>query len=779
MRVDARRLAIFTITTGNFRPSARVLLRSARTHHPEADLYMIVVDRVAGSVAEQDGDWIVIGVEELAIANWASLAFRYDRTELSVALKPHAFLHLLDARGYDDVLYFDADTEIHRPLATVRRHLRRGASLVLTPHVTEPLEEMDEPHDISFMRAGIYNLGFLAAARCSESTQTLQWWARRLQYDCVNAQHEGIFLDQKFMDFVPAFAPRAHVSHDRTLNVAYWNLSQRPLGGEPGHWTADGEALTFFHFSGFDPDNPSTLSRHTRRFAGDLPPQLDAFVRRYAALRIAGQAADPLHARYGFERFASGALIHPFIRRFFRAMRRDWPADPFVSFEAFLDEAADGVVRHEPDLLVTRLMKLVFDEMPSLNRRLDLARREDAWELVHWFVFHAERDIGLDQRLVFPALDRMEQARRTNAWASSRTVARNAGVAVIGRLARPDDAGEAARSTLGLLGRRARGVELGTMARCPEADQPGVRIFHIDPENAGSPLPCFECDPGQPVIRIGIPFWGYNRIAQPWLAAFDGIDEIWAPSRFTQRAFLQQVPDRPVFCVPPPLQAARPRRRDRAEFGIPPANFMIFCAFDALSIGRSNPRAALAAFRLFRRHASARPSTLVLHAIGGMTDGADLAAFDREIADERDVVMMREALSREDLCAVLGAADCVLSLHRSEGSALLVAQAMLAGVCVIATDYAATAELVTESTGFPVNCRVTRADAEDCPFGEDQLWADPDIEHAAWCLRHVFDNAKAGSTRSIVSRATDAAARRHAPARLTALLDRGVRPGSW
>ncbi len=53
-----------------------------------------------------------------------------------------------------------------------------------------------------------------------------------------------------------------HLVKDVTVNVAYWNLGPRRLTASGGGYLVNGEPLTFFHFSGYDPRRPWLLSRH-------------------------------------------------------------------------------------------------------------------------------------------------------------------------------------------------------------------------------------------------------------------------------------------------------------------------------------------------------------------------------------------------------------------------------------------------------------------------------------------------------------------------------------
>ena len=404
---ERKRLAIFTICSNNYLPFAHVLFESVSRHHPEAELFLCLADRKADGPNLYGGLWTVIEAHALAIPDFRRFAFRYDIMEFNTALKPFMALHLLEDRGFDAILYFDPDIELFRPLATVVAALREGASFVFTPHLCSPSPDRREPNDLTIMRAGAYNLGFLGVSRSAEALRVLAWWARRLRTQCVNAQAEGLFVDQKFMDLVPGFAPSAVISHDTTLNVAYWNLKQRRLEDEAEGWTVDGAPLTFFHFSGFDPRDPARLSKHDPRFVDGLPGPLLRLTARYAERLLERGHGAVAGAPYAYARFASGTVIHPSIRRMFRELDASACADPFDGYEAFLDEPWPETPRAAPGHLVTNFMRFLHGEAPRFAGRLDLRRPENAEILVRWFVEEAGDELRLDPALVEPAARRL------------------------------------------------------------------------------------------------------------------------------------------------------------------------------------------------------------------------------------------------------------------------------------------------------------------------------------------------------------------------------------
>ena len=134
------------------------------------------------------------------------MAFRYDVMELNTAVKPFVLAHLLFERGIDRVLYLDPDILVLSTLDPVFRELD-ACSIVLTPHATRPYQDAKQPDEISLLRTGAYNLGFIGVAKTEESRAMLNWWQERCREHCVVQPEDGLFVDQKWIDLVPGFHP--------------------------------------------------------------------------------------------------------------------------------------------------------------------------------------------------------------------------------------------------------------------------------------------------------------------------------------------------------------------------------------------------------------------------------------------------------------------------------------------------------------------------------------------------------------------------------------------
>lgn len=272
--------AFFTICSKNFLAHARVLYNSVRPHYPDARFFVVLCDRIDGMFDPAKEPFEFIFLEDLNLPNLSDMATRYNITEFNTAVKPFAFTHLLKNFGFGSVVYLDPDLYFVNKMDELDQLLHEGAEAVLTPHILQPAEN-DEVHDGKMLLFGIYNLGFLALRNTPAVLAFLAWWGRRLERDCVIRLEEGLFVDQKWADLLPAFVPGTRVIHHPGYNVAYWNLPQRKIVRDGERWLVNGEALRFVHFSGNKLDDIKVFSRHSQQVTitsiGDLRHLLDTY----------------------------------------------------------------------------------------------------------------------------------------------------------------------------------------------------------------------------------------------------------------------------------------------------------------------------------------------------------------------------------------------------------------------------------------------------------------------------------------------------------------------
>ncbi|MFB9915475.1 glycosyltransferase family 4 protein [Gluconobacter kanchanaburiensis] len=239
---------------------------------------------------------------------------------------------------------------------------------------------------------------------------------------------------------------------------------------------------------------------------------------------------------------------------------------------------------------------------------------------------------------------------------------------------------------------------------------------------------------------VGYWAWELEVVPQTWRPARRHVHEIWAPSHFTANAL--RTLGRKVRVVEHPLGLAgqQPSLRNRESFGLPEDCVIVLVSFSlSSSMVRKSP---VESIRAFRNAFGDRQDRLLILKIGHTEHYShDLGMIEELVKDVPNIRILTEDLTGPDRLALTACADIVLSLHRSEGFGLVVAEAMSLGRCVVATDWSATTEFLDLTCGLPV--AYTLVPAHD-PRGIWEMpetdWALPDIDSAAQALRRAADD---------------------------------------
>lgn len=231
-------------------------------------------------------------------------------------------------------------------------------------------------------------------------------------------------------------------------------------------------------------------------------------------------------------------------------------------------------------------------------------------------------------------------------------------------------------------------------------------------------------------VNIGFWLWELSRFPQAWVGAAEPFDEFWVPSRFIHDA-LVQVTDKPVVRIPKAIEFEPPAGMGREHFGLEPEPFTFLFSYDCHSYPhRKNPAAVVSAFR----HAfpGDRDDVRLLikssHGDRFPEHQADMAIA---ISGDPRIYMWDEVVQREDMYALLACVDAYVSLHRSEGFGLGMAESMYLGKPVIATGYSGNMDFMNEDNACLVGYDLVPVKEGEYPHADGQEWAEPHIEAAA------------------------------------------------
>lgn len=241
--------------------------------------------------------------------------------------------------------------------------------------------------------------------------------------------------------------------------------------------------------------------------------------------------------------------------------------------------------------------------------------------------------------------------------------------------------------------------------------------------------------------NIGYWAWELARFPKKWLPVFSLLNEVWVPSTFVLES-VSRVASVPVVAIPHslPKLVLTPSRNGRSAFGLPKDKFLFLFIFDFMSIvERKNPLGLIQAFKkAFKNRDNA---TLVLKVSHAESCPAEWKALE-QAAKNANIKIIDGVFSRGEVTDLLSACDCYVSLHRSEGFGLTLAEAMSLAKPVIATGYSGNMDFMTPTNSFPVKYGMIPLERDYPPYDKGSAWADPSLDHAAELMQLVYEKRK-------------------------------------
>jgi glycosyltransferase involved in cell wall biosynthesis len=238
--------------------------------------------------------------------------------------------------------------------------------------------------------------------------------------------------------------------------------------------------------------------------------------------------------------------------------------------------------------------------------------------------------------------------------------------------------------------------------------------------------------------HIGNWFWEFREVPAEWAEHAEHYDEAWAATRFIESIMNDALPI-PVTYMPAGHLAEPPPDLTRDHFGLPEDRYLFLFVFDMGSCTeRKNPHALIEAFQ--RAVHPDDKATLVLKFAQGDRFCDTSAALRRSAAEAGNVHVIDATFSREDTLGLINCCDCYVSLHRSEGLGLTIAEAMMMGKVAIATGYSGNLEFMTPQNSLLVDYEMIEIEQDWPPYRKGWKWADPSVAHAAEQMRFVLDH---------------------------------------
>ncbi|GAA3957805.1 hypothetical protein GCM10022278_15390 [Allohahella marinimesophila] len=115
------------------------------------------------------------------------------------------------------------------------------------------------------------------------------------------------------------------------------------------------------------------------------------------------------------------------------------------------------------------------------------------------------------------------------------------------------------------------------------------------------------------------------------------------------------------------------------------------------------------------------------------------------------MIHINESLTPKDQFKLLSSSDVFISLHRSEGYGLVIAEALALGKPVVATKYSGADDFKDHPQFHGVSYRLVpvAGDPVYSTAAESDEWADPDLEEATNFLKTLYGSRPTTSNKTV------------------------------
>jgi len=223
-------------------------------------------------------------------------------------------------------------------------------------------------------------------------------------------------------------------------------------------------------------------------------------------------------------------------------------------------------------------------------------------------------------------------------------------------------------------------------------------------------------------------------IPKSWVKPCKLVDEIWAPSDFAAEAYRKSIPRKEVRVVPHFVCADRPEMDVNSNKSI-----KILSIIDINSgFYRKNPMAAI---KLFSKVNNPNVE-FVLKISGGEKNKKYYDMILDAASNIQNLTIIYRKLPDQEKDDLISSSDILVSLHRSEGFGLILAESMLLGTPILCTGWSAPPMFLPEDCASYVKYKLIDVEDPQGKYENRGKWADPDLEDAIQKLNKLIEDKK-------------------------------------
>lgn len=254
---------VFTLCSNNYLAHAKTLGDSIIEKNPNVIFIIGLVDKKNPEIDYNlFSAFDIIEYDEIKCVDFPNMLSSYTIVEFNTAVKPFYIEMLWERYGKECFIYYiDPDIVFYSPIEELNTYLNTN-DIIITPHLIKaqiPINSVET----NLLKTGIFNLGFIGLKFSENTVEFIKWWQERLKVYCYMDKKETFYVDQIWVNFVPALFDKVFILREPIYNMAWWNLSERKLIEINSEYYVNNSLhkLMFFHFSGYKPGSNKMIGR--------------------------------------------------------------------------------------------------------------------------------------------------------------------------------------------------------------------------------------------------------------------------------------------------------------------------------------------------------------------------------------------------------------------------------------------------------------------------------------------------------------------------------------
>lgn len=780
-------------------PNALALMKSIRLFHANeliivfvSDAERVRIEKAFNFGSMNFGNIMVFGIDDLAreldYSEIYGMALRYSREELARASKP-AFFKMIAALFSDAaVLYVDTSCSILHDVSCLFEKIVHS-SLLLFPYLISPTRDSRYIKQIEYseITPSIVGVNLMH----EEIGSILSWWQSITRYRLGDDRLAPRFAESRTIAFIASFCRNSILDKEENDYCAYWNIHEKLISSRANITMANHSELLIFDFSSIEyGQEVSRTFGFDQIEIGSVLVLAKLFEERNCQISNFSRLVhlDPNeHFISPDGRICVPSAVKKWYRKNVDRGDRDYAINPFAD-ERILRRISEESKSHgfigariESMLLMSRVRALnlvralkraivSIADARGFSNKVNILM-EQLLKYISTFILRLlslsikllGRSIGYLDHKTHALLMSLSRHPKEIKFSINRIVddSRSDDMNVFGFFSAAIGIGEACRGVYRAakrLNMNINAIDLSnSKARLDEYD--GIKLDRsIAPAkiswinlNADQTQEFFASAYGSFIgksqHRIGTIYWELSAFPDAWRSIQHYYDEMWVATSFIADA-LAKCMNLPIHIIPPSVHISDEIKFKRSYFRLPEDRKIILMAFDGRSyVSRKNPKGVIKALRVLRQNRDALDYMLLIKAHG--LDPLQVKDIECEL-EEIPHKIMNETLTRAEHLSLLAVCDCLVSLHRSEGLGLNLAEAMMLGKPVVATAYSGNMDYMSNTNSYlvPYDLIPVRSPG----VYADGYWADPDIVACAAAIDEILNDPRQAKERGSIAK---------------------------